>query len=867
MVPRCVRRTVAALALGLRQPCSGAPPAGPVERRRRPVPDRRQGAGRGEGALPRRLGPEAAGHLRLPLARRSRPGLRRGGAPRVRTRPDAGPVGRPGVGAAPRLRAAVAVLRGPDHDRGHVLRRRLRVASHAAGGAALHPAVRGGGVRRGEVPAAPLAGRSPERAAPSRSSSRSTRSSSSPRSSRRRCGLHTAWMETVRTPCYAAGSCPSRWALASCGVRSSSGSGRPARSPCSSGRTGSGGASRSRCAAPTRAATRSTPRGGSRAPSGPGCCWRSAHPFAGAASRPSATSCSRGCGSARGRWPLPGAVRRVAVRLPRARGAGRRARRARPRGLLADDRAPRRLRRPGAVLALLTTVLLLTGGRNLFTRAASFPRHAPLVAAGDRAYQRAVSGDYEAVWRSTAFLRSGEGDPGAIYVFGDPLILLLSGRSRAASVHGWAWDLQPALMWATVERELRLRRPPYIFVSTHNEGLISARASGLRRMLRGSYTVRASELGGTWYELRSSAPVQGAGIRSGRCEEPSRRKVPERARDDRAHRDVSRRSPPSGSTSARPPPGGTRRSTGSSNSPTRRTAPPHRPAGASCRARRSGVTARTGHGTAGAARGRGPCGETRIGADSRRRAVALPGAAEARTPIDERVRPRRAGRPRVCAARAPHRASGATRRRRSHRETGVTVGSGGRAVALSGVAEPRACVEQGMGAPAHGRVGQDDGVHPVSTATSAAPASPPMLASMTPHVGAAPVHRARVGPSTSAASSSAVLASVWPASVPAPSARPCILLLDRDVRRRPIDAHRIYAGDVVRRVTACHGVPAARDEAEAAQCDEGSTHRTRILHRHLPTVRDHFSAHKGTAHRARVTRRDTVQQPLAQARG
>lgn len=173
-------------------------------------------------------------------------------------------------------------------------------------------------------------------------------------------------------------------------------------------------------------------------------------------------------------------------------------------GLLADGRAPQWLRRPGAALALLTAVLLLTSGGNLFTRAASFPRHAPLVAAGDRAYQRAVSGDYEAIWRSTAFLRSGEGAPGAIYVFGDPLILLLSGRRRAASVHGWAWDLQPALMWATVERELRLRRPPYIFVSTHNEGLISARASGLRRMLRGSYTVRASELGGTWYELRSS---------------------------------------------------------------------------------------------------------------------------------------------------------------------------------------------------------------------------------------------------------------------------------------------------------------------------------------------------------------------------
>ncbi len=160
-------------------------------------------------------------------------------------------------------------------------------------------------------------------------------------------------------------------------------------------------------------------------------------------------------------------------------------------------------RRDAAACAVVVAANL-PGLARWVPKARELAAHAPRLSAGEFDYQRAIDDRYEAAWRTTAFLREKDAAPGAIYVFGDPLMLLMAGRSQASPVHGWAWEIQPPPVWRRVAGDLRRVQPPYIFVAAAEDSLIADRGEGVRGLLSETYAVRARDGSGTWYQAAPS---------------------------------------------------------------------------------------------------------------------------------------------------------------------------------------------------------------------------------------------------------------------------------------------------------------------------------------------------------------------------
>lgn len=163
------------------------------------------------------------------------------------------------------------------------------------------------------------------------------------------------------------------------------------------------------------------------------------------------------------------------------------------------------LRAPRLALLLTMGVVLLAslpGLARWLPKVRRLIAHAAELRQPHFAYQRAIDQHYQAAWQETQLLREVEAAAGSIYVFGDPLLVLLSGRAQASAVHGWAWELQPQQVWRRVEEDLRTVRPPFIFVDVNHDALLNTRGQGIRQLLDEGYTVRSRSLRGTWYQGR-----------------------------------------------------------------------------------------------------------------------------------------------------------------------------------------------------------------------------------------------------------------------------------------------------------------------------------------------------------------------------
>ena len=76
---------------------------------------------------------------------------------------------------------------------------------------------------------------------------------------------------------------------------------------------------------------------------------------------------------------------------------------------------------------------------------------------------------------------------GKVYVFGDPRVLLDSGRPMATSVHGWAWEVQPPQMWPRLAAELQAAPPVAIFMDLEHQELIAKQSPELSRWIDRHY--------------------------------------------------------------------------------------------------------------------------------------------------------------------------------------------------------------------------------------------------------------------------------------------------------------------------------------------------------------------------------------------
>jgi len=91
---------------------------------------------------------------------------------------------------------------------------------------------------------------------------------------------------------------------------------------------------------------------------------------------------------------------------------------------------------------------------------------------------------------------------GDIYVFGNPLIYLFTGRRQALPVHGWSWEMFVEPLWERLPDDLRDREPVYIFVDPELRRMIARRSPQVLDFIEARYTAIWSSREGVWYRLQ-----------------------------------------------------------------------------------------------------------------------------------------------------------------------------------------------------------------------------------------------------------------------------------------------------------------------------------------------------------------------------
>ncbi len=169
-------------------------------------------------------------------------------------------------------------------------------------------------------------------------------------------------------------------------------------------------------------------------------------------------------------------------------------------GAWASGEARSAERHATAALVFAVLVVALTGGQPLAERTRHWFRHLPLSGAAGATLRTTHDPRAARFWRESAPLRDPTSRPGAVYVFGDPLRQLYADRPAASPIHGWAWELQPTVMWTRVARDLDTAPAAYVYVSNEYGRLIAERAPSMQRLLAERYRPLLESADGRWYE-------------------------------------------------------------------------------------------------------------------------------------------------------------------------------------------------------------------------------------------------------------------------------------------------------------------------------------------------------------------------------
>lgn len=120
------------------------------------------------------------------------------------------------------------------------------------------------------------------------------------------------------------------------------------------------------------------------------------------------------------------------------------------------------------------------------------------------AYQRSVFADYDQIWRDTRFLIASEAQPGPIYVFGNPLYLLLGNRKQAIAQNGWGWDTAAPSQWEALPSELGVAQPAYVFVDAGYLPMLRRHGGNVLELLGRNYSLDHADSAGQWYRSKSN---------------------------------------------------------------------------------------------------------------------------------------------------------------------------------------------------------------------------------------------------------------------------------------------------------------------------------------------------------------------------
>lgn len=119
------------------------------------------------------------------------------------------------------------------------------------------------------------------------------------------------------------------------------------------------------------------------------------------------------------------------------------------------------------------------------------------------AYYDRYNSDSRMAVEEVRFLNESDSLRGDIYVCGNPIFYLFSGRSQAVALNGWALELYLPEMWSQLVEQLDETQPPYIFVETSYREIISDRSPEMMRFLDRHYRVLRESRAGVWYIVRA----------------------------------------------------------------------------------------------------------------------------------------------------------------------------------------------------------------------------------------------------------------------------------------------------------------------------------------------------------------------------
>jgi len=157
----------------------------------------------------------------------------------------------------------------------------------------------------------------------------------------------------------------------------------------------------------------------------------------------------------------------------------------------------------GRMLVVVATVLILASlpsavnvGRTVLEWVRS---DALLSDQGAAEFKASLGPGYVDATRSVSFL-DAEAD-GAIYVFGDPTYLYLSGRDQAAAINGWSPEMLTPELWGSLADQLREARPSFLYVSGWAYEWIALRGPVVRELIDTRFSPYLHDQSGTWYRL------------------------------------------------------------------------------------------------------------------------------------------------------------------------------------------------------------------------------------------------------------------------------------------------------------------------------------------------------------------------------
>jgi hypothetical protein len=119
-------------------------------------------------------------------------------------------------------------------------------------------------------------------------------------------------------------------------------------------------------------------------------------------------------------------------------------------------------------------------------------------------YRAARHPSYQALAAEHRLLDAPEALPGTIYVLGNPLYVLYSGRAVAIPLHGWSWEVFLHSQVEAAQKDLEAAAPAYVFVSQFYASRLDSDYPATAGWLRSRYDPAVEVSDGTWYRRRES---------------------------------------------------------------------------------------------------------------------------------------------------------------------------------------------------------------------------------------------------------------------------------------------------------------------------------------------------------------------------